>query len=99
MFYQASHLNQPLEAWDVSSVQNMHGMFWEALSFNQPLQEWDVTSATSLYGMFYGASSFDQCIDSWADKLPANADTSSMLQESGCSIPSTNFETGCGCLL
>ena len=65
MFYHASHINQPLEKWDVSNVTNMSQMFEEASLFNQPLENWNVSNITNMSSMFYGTQSFNQPLENW----------------------------------
>ena len=38
-------LNQPVNNWNVSNVEDMHLMFYNASSFNQPLNHWNVSNA------------------------------------------------------
>jgi surface protein len=49
MFHYASNFNQPLDKWDVSSVQNTSSMF-SGTSFNQPLNTWNVSKVTDMSG-------------------------------------------------
>ena len=39
MFYGCATFNQPLNSWDVSSVENTESMFNGARAFNQPLDK------------------------------------------------------------
>ena len=77
MFSEASNFNQPLNAWDVSSVTNMRCMFDGASNFNQPLNEWDVSSVTDMTRMFDGASNFDHSINDW--DLPNEVELSDLV--------------------
>ena len=65
MFADATNFNQPLNAWDVSSVTDMRSMFSASSSFNQPLNDWDVSSVSSMIFMFEDAFLFDQDLSSW----------------------------------
>ena len=60
IFMDAATFNADLSKWDVSSVQDMHGMFWDAASFNADISNWDVSSVTNMDQMFIGATSFNQ---------------------------------------
>lgn len=53
-------LNQPVNNWNVSNVENTYMMFASARSFNQPLNKWNVSNVTSMQSMFYDATSFNQ---------------------------------------
>ena len=44
MFISATNFNQPLDDWNVASVNDMRFMFHKATNFNQPLSDWDVAS-------------------------------------------------------
>ena len=65
MFQGATNFNQPLDDWDVASVNDMYRMFAFASNFNQPLDDWDVASVTNMYVMFQEATNFNQPIDDW----------------------------------
>jgi len=60
-----STFNEPLEAWDVSSVVDMLDALKGASSFNQPLAMWDVSSVTSLQSFLEKAILFDQNLIAW----------------------------------
>ena len=75
MFYAASAFNQPLNNWNVSSVNKMYAMFYKASSFNQPLNNWNVSSVTNMGYMFYEASAFNQDLSMWCvSNLPTMPD-------------------------
>ena len=40
--------NQPLDEWNVSSVESLIGMFRGCKSFNQPLNNWNVFNAINM---------------------------------------------------
>tara|TARA_R110000782_G_scaffold160814_1_gene252877 strand:- start:1949 stop:2440 length:492 start_codon:yes stop_codon:yes gene_type:complete len=65
MFLDANLFDQPLNAWNVSSVIFMQGMFIGADVFNQPLNNWDTSSVTKINAMFQQALAFNQDISSW----------------------------------
>lgn len=76
MFREAESFNQPLEKWDLATLQNAPGMFTDAKSFNQPLKNFDLTGVSS-YKMFSGATSFKQeypagCSDNCSFKKQEN---------------------------
>ena len=64
MFEGNSAFNQPINNWDVSSVDEMWYMFFNASNFNQPIGDWDVSSVANMYSMFSG-SSFNQALGDW----------------------------------
>ena len=65
MFASASNFTQPVAAWDVGRVTNMHALFAYASVFNQPLEAWDVGQVTTMQAMFAGASAFNQPVAAW----------------------------------
>eukprot|EP00956_Cyclotella_meneghiniana_P016363 scaffold25814_cov57-Cyclotella_meneghiniana.AAC.3 len=65
MFEGAKSFNQPLNDWNVQSVENMSGMFKNAESFNQPLNKWKVGNVIEMAEMFYGATKFNQPLNGW----------------------------------
>ena len=54
MFYGCATFNQPLNSWDVSSVENTESMFNGARAFNQPLENWDTKELKTATDMFNG---------------------------------------------
>jgi len=84
MFDKASNFNQPLNDWDVASVNNMEYMFFEASKFNQPLNDWNVASVTNMGDMFYDAYAFNQCLSTWAGKARSDVDVDNIFTYSGC---------------
>ena len=42
----AQAFNQPVNAWDTSSVTTMSYMFAGTMAFNQPLDSWDTSAVT-----------------------------------------------------
>jgi len=75
MFWEATSFNQPLEQWDVSSVNDMSWMFEGATLFNQPLEQWDVSSVSDMRGMFWAATSFNQPLEQWDVSNAKNMDS------------------------
>ena len=55
MFLNTKSLNQPLDQWDVSHIEDMTGMFRGA-AFNQPLDHWDVSNVKYMDTMFWGSA-------------------------------------------
>ena len=65
MFLNNALFNQPINTWDVSSVEDMQYTFDGANSFNQYLGNWDLGSVLYTRGMFRNATSFNQDIGGW----------------------------------
>lgn len=69
MFQDAIAFNEPIDYWDVSSVENFRNMFAgnsdAPNSFNQPLNSWNTSSATNMSGMFSFCADFNQALDNW----------------------------------
>jgi surface protein len=55
----------PIGRWNVSNVENFHGLFFNKVSLNENIGSWDVSNATSMISMFARASSFNQDISFW----------------------------------
>jgi paraquat-inducible protein B len=51
MFKGAIAFNQPLNGWDVSSVECMYEMFKGATAFNQNLDTWKISSRCTMNRM------------------------------------------------
>ena len=75
IFRTAGLFNQPLNSWNVSSVENMNRMFTGATLFDQEIGGWDVSSVTEMYYMFGDARSFNQDIGGWAVHNVKDMDT------------------------
>lgn len=44
MFKNVKYIDENIQFWDVSSVEDMSGMFYGARNFNQDLNNWDIDS-------------------------------------------------------
>ncbi|MFV0553608.1 MAG: BspA family leucine-rich repeat surface protein [Mangrovibacterium sp.] len=55
----ADFTGEGIEHWDVSKVENMHGMFYYAQQFNVDLSAWDVRRVTTMKLMFNEAKAFN----------------------------------------
>merc|ERR1711865_1178621 len=84
MFYYAFDFNQPLDDWNVASVNDMAEMFSGATNFNQPLDDWNVASVNDMAEMFNRATNFNQCLSSWAGKALSDVDVDDIFKKSGC---------------
>ena len=47
-FYDCKSFNQPLNNWNVNSVENMSEMFGYCEDFNQPLNRWNVSNVENM---------------------------------------------------
>ena len=65
MFFGCSYMNEPIDMWDVSNVEDMSGMFKHCEFFNQPLNTWDVSFVKNMSEMFCYSTNFKQSIDCW----------------------------------
>lgn len=68
LFYYASSFNEPMDGWDLSSVNTTtHAMFLHASSFNQPFNGWNDNKVTGMMPclVFSEAANFDQPLNSW----------------------------------
>jgi hypothetical protein len=65
MFEGAAAFNQPIGAWNVTRVLDMHAMFEGAAAFNQPIGAWDVSWVRDMCGMFLNAAAFNQPVGAW----------------------------------
>ena len=73
VFSRATSFNQPLNNWNVSSVEHMVAMFGCAESFNQPLDNWNVSNVDFMGYMFDGALSFNQPLHApWYEHYPSS---------------------------
>lgn len=57
--------NQPLDNWNVSSVQDTRSMFEGCSAFNQSLNNWVTSSLINADSMFSDCVSFNQPLDNW----------------------------------
>jgi len=57
--------NQPLEAWDLSSVTTLIETFANANEFNQPLESWDVSKVNTMQDAFLKTYAFNQALVAW----------------------------------
>jgi len=65
MFLNCVNFNQPLDKWDVSSLEYTFFMFSGCTLFNQPLNTWETKSLTDTHNMFSYAISYNNDISDW----------------------------------
>ena len=65
MFRDCTSLNQDINHWDTSNIQNMNSLFYGTSNFNQPLNNWNISNVTSLFYTFFSAVTFNQPLNSW----------------------------------
>lgn len=63
--FSETHINIPMNAWDVSHVKTMKAMFSGNKDFNQPLDHWNVSHVEDMSEMFEYATSFNQPLNTW----------------------------------
>jgi hypothetical protein len=71
MFHGATSFNQPLDMWNVISVEKMEKMFYGASSFNQNLCQWYQTilnPRTVVLNMFSDTNCTDEADPNFASK-------------------------------
>ena len=76
MFYGARSFNVDVSKWNVSRVNDVHGMFLRASSFNIDVSKWDVSRVAMMDEMFRGARSFNQklCGAAWVNSKATKDD-------------------------
>ena len=82
--FSGTSINQSLDSWDVSGIENFAQMFEANSVFDQDLSMWDMSSAEFLGGMFHAATSYNnggQTLDSWANKLLSAVAMDGMFQD------------------
>jgi len=57
--------NGDISMWDVSNVNNMHGMFYHCKNFNCDLSMWNVSNVMDMHCMFFGCEKFNQNLNDW----------------------------------
>jgi uncharacterized protein (TIGR02145 family) len=65
MFKDATHFNNSIQHWDISTITSIGNILEGATDFNQPLNEWNTSAVQSMGGAFKNATSFNQPLDGW----------------------------------
>lgn len=67
MFNLCFAFNQPLDEWNVHSVQAMDSMFYNCISFDSALDGWGegTQNVKSMYAMFENCRTFNQPLNQW----------------------------------
>ncbi len=81
MFRNCISLNDPMENWDLTGVQETETMFSGCTAFNQDLSSWNVSSIRNMASMFSSCTNFNQDLSSW--DVSNVTDMSSMFNSSG----------------
>ena len=59
MFKNCENFNQPLNKWNVSSVNDMNEMFNGCKKFNQNLNDWNISNVKNMILMFENTDLFN----------------------------------------
>ncbi|MGB3023339.1 MAG: BspA family leucine-rich repeat surface protein [Candidatus Saccharimonadales bacterium] len=86
IFNGAASLNDPMNHWNVSTINNMTSAFSGASSFNQPLNNWNVGNVANMAQMFSAATAFNQDLTSW--------NTGNVTTMLNMFVNATNFNNG-----
>ena len=66
MFMGCENLNCNLSKWDVSNIEDMHGIFKRCPSFEgKGLENWDVSNVADAYEMFYECTNLQADLSNW----------------------------------
>jgi len=60
-----STFNEPLEAWETSSVTSLFYTFYQTFNFDQPLAAWDTSRVVNMENMLNRAHAFSQNLVAW----------------------------------
>jgi surface protein len=72
MFEGNTGINQPIGAWDTSSVTDIRNMFFKATAFEQDLSNWVVTGVTSagnfMRDITLSTTNYDRTLSGWSSQ-------------------------------